>query len=206
MTTFERVYTDEQKEAAVSAYLDRGIRPQRRIVELAAEGRLIYRSMAVEPFKLNLHTLRDMLVHERRRRAGLVRGEAARMTHDDAVEALRTRLVNVADSTLTVEEKRDPAKRDPERIRQIVRVVREIAALPGKGEGRTTAPGHRHNGVKQGGATEGGIGGHLIAAMRRSTAPEHPTEAEGNTENADPEPSDDRSNAGEAGAPGTSET
>lgn len=206
MSTFERVYSDEQRDAALSAYLDRGVRPQRRIVELAAAGELTHRGKPLEPFALNLNTLRDMLTVERKRRAGRVRGETAKMPHMDAVDALRARMLNVADTTLAAEEKIDPAKRDPERMRQIARLVREVAALPAKGEGRSRAPGQKENGAKQSGETTGGMGGALLSAARKRPAPEritHPSTQAENTGAA--QPSEDGSEDATVAVPGPPE-
>lgn len=210
MPTFERIYSDLQRDAVTSAYLDRGIRPQRRIAELAKHGELVHDGQRLEPFDLNVYTLRDMLVKERKRRAGRVRGEAAKLSHEDAIDALRVRLINVADTTLAIEERRAAAQRDPERLRQIARCVREVAALPRKGENRSIAPGQTHDREQTEGATRGGIGGQLLAAARSQpkTAPDvQPTETQSeNAERSAAQSEDERTNAGEAETPGDQES
>jgi hypothetical protein len=185
VSTFERKYSDDEKEAALFAYMDRRIRPLRAVLELGSRGELITRDgRTVRPFQLNPHTLKTWITVEKRKRSGKLRG-AAFEKPDDTIEALRRRLINTADSELSYVERQRTGKRDPEHLRQIARLVREVAALPKPGEGRSKAPGQRENGHKDSGETTGGLAGSLLAAHRRTPAQEQPSQTQTQTENTD---------------------
>ena len=77
--------------------------------------------------------MRD-LASQFRRRAGRA-ASLADEPHRDAIEKLRRRAVGAADGLLDSYEdelRRRPGKAEPERLRQIVRVIREAAALPAR--------------------------------------------------------------------------
>jgi len=95
-------------------------------------------------------------------------------------------MIAVADQELTFIERQRRGKRDPEHLRQIARVLREVTALPKPGEGRSRQPGKRdHNGAMVEGQTEGGIAGKLLAAHRRAPAPEPLNADQTQTEDTD---------------------
>jgi hypothetical protein len=125
---------------------------------------------------MSLHTLRDYVQRERRRRTGRINGHALD-NPDDVLEGLRRRMVGLAHAEVAYVEGQKKGKRDPEHMRQIVRLMRELAALPKPGEGRGRAPGQRENGEKQSGETTGGLAGSLLAAHRRTPAQEAPLTA-----------------------------
>lgn len=181
MAPFTPVYSDEQREAVEHWLLDRGATVP-RVVQMADAGELLHQNgKRLARFKLNAHTARDMKRRAAARRAGKVTADLAKMPPRDALEALRRRLVNASDTLLSDWEKqakRDPKSADPERLRQIARAAREIAALPGPGEGRTPKPGAKVNGERQSGETQGGIGAAILAEHHRTLAqpaPGHPT-------------------------------
>jgi hypothetical protein len=181
--TFERRYSDDELEAAITAYLDRGIKPMRVVVDMAAAGQLSTKDgRKVRPFQMSLHTLRDYVQRERRRRTGRINGHALD-NPDDVLEGLRRRMVGLAHAEVAYVEGQKKGKRDPEHMRQIVRLMRELAALPKPGEGRGRAPGQKENGQKQSGETTGGLAGSLLAAHRRTPAQEHPSQQETQAEN-----------------------
>jgi hypothetical protein len=183
--TFERRYSDDELEAAITAYLDRGIKPMRVVVDMAAAGQLSTKDgRKVRPFQMSLHTLRDYVQRERRRRTGRINGHALD-NPDDVLEGLRRRMVGLAHAEVAYVEGQKKGKRDPEHMRQIVRLMRELAALPRPGEGRGRAPGQRENGEKQSGETTGGLAGSLLAAHRRTPAQEHPPQTSTRAENTD---------------------
>jgi len=186
MARFDRVYEPDQIEAFLHAYLDRKIRPMRKVCDMARGGQLLTRDgRETRPFDPNPHTFAGYVARERRRRRGAPRGSALDRP-DDVLEGLRKRMIAVADQELTFVERQRRGKRDPEHLRQIARVLREVAALPKPGEGRGRQPGKRdHNGVMVDGQTEGGIAGKLLAAHRRAPAPEPLTAEQGQTENTD---------------------
>lgn len=169
VAAFVEKYTPAQREAAALAYEDRKVRPARRVSELAAAGALEHNGQPLAPFKMPVNTVRDLVRDLRKRRAGLKSSELAKQPPRDAVEALRRRLVNLADRELAHEEKRKPGDVEPEKLRQLVRVVRELAALPGPADPRPPAPGQRQNGQRNGAETKGGLAGDILAAHRADT-------------------------------------
>lgn len=173
---FEPVYTDEQREAMAAAYVDRGIRPARAVVELAERGEL---AEGLAPFKVTggANTVRDCARKLRDRRAGRLASEAAKSNPRDAVEALRVRLLSAIDHELAEVEKaqkrRKPA--DPEQLRQLGRALREAAAVPTRDEARPPKPGHGPVGgeARKGGANRPGPGtlaGRILADAESGTA------------------------------------
>jgi hypothetical protein len=146
MAQFPRKYSDAQIDAAITASLDRGVTGP-RILQLASEGTLRGADgVPVPPFDMPLPTLRSYVHKERRKRKGVTRRHVSDVPHGDAIEQLRRRLVSAADAMLEHFEraqKTNPKHADPERLRQIVRLVREAAALPSRGDDRPVAPGQR---------------------------------------------------------------
>ena len=97
---FHERYTEEEREALASAYTDRGIRPARRVVELAAAGELEHNGERLPAFEANESTVRGLASGLGRRRAGQLTSQLSTAAPRDAVEALRRRLVNLADARL----------------------------------------------------------------------------------------------------------
>jgi hypothetical protein len=166
---FVEHYTEQQRLAIAEAYADRGIRPARRVVELAKAGELGFRGEALAPFATTESSVRTFARVLRKRRAGETTSKLADMPAPDSVDALRRRLVNACDEAVASIERRqrkDRGKVQWEEIRQAVRVLRELAALPAPG-GRGIEPGQRGpGGQRDGGASRGGLAGSLLAAHR----------------------------------------
>jgi hypothetical protein len=188
MSAFERRYSDEQIAAAVHSYLDRKIRPAKAVLKLAREGNLLDRhGHEVPAFTMGEGYLRTLVTGERKRRRGPVKtgGMNALSNPDDVLEGLRRRMIALADSELGVCERQRQGKRDPEHMRQIARLVREVAALPKPGEGRSKTPGAKENGVQTEGRTRTGIVGQMLHAHRQGApATELPTTEKTTAENA----------------------
>jgi hypothetical protein len=166
-TAWEAVYTQQQRDAVAYAYEDRRIRPAKRVVTLAAAGELELNGTLLDPFEVNEDSVRHYARVLRKERAGQVTSQLSDQAPRDAVEQLRRRLVNVADAELKRQERaarKDGA--DSEKLRQIARAVREIAALPGPNDPAPPAPGAKAAGQRTGGETRGGIAGPLLAAHR----------------------------------------
>ena len=199
MSKFERRYSDEQIAAAVHCYLDRKIRPAKAVMQLAREGNLTGRDGRTVPaFSIGESYLRILVTNERKRRRGPVKGGGMNSLSnpDDVLEGLRRRMIALADSELGVCERQRQGKRDPEHMRQIARLVREVAALPKPGEGRSKTPGAKENGVQTEGRTRTGIVGQMLHAHRQGAPATEPhTTDKGNAENAEP-----RINAGQSAA------
>lgn len=144
------------------AFEDKSIRPASRVVELAAAGELTLNGQPVAAFKCNADTVRHEARVLRKRRAGRVTSKLAETAPADAVETLRRRLVNAADAMLQEEEKRSPKVRDPGKLREIARAVREIAAIPGPRDPRPVPPGAKKDGKREGGETRTGLAGDIL--------------------------------------------
>lgn len=169
MPAFVEKYSQTQRDALAHAYEDKRIRPARRVVQLAGAGELSIDGETLPAFKTNEDTVRHEARRLRKRRAGEVKSDLATQPPRDAVEALRQRLVNMADAELAHLEKQKPGKRDPEKIRQAARAVLEIARIPGPTEPRPASPATRDENGKRGPETKGGMAGTLIKAHRATT-------------------------------------
>lgn len=183
---FQARYTNAQRAALAHAYEDRRIRPAARVVDMAKRGELEHQGEPLEPFDTNANTVRNFARDLKRRRRGEKTSQLADVEPRDAVETLRRRLVNIADGELTAMEDQKAGTRDPERLRQIVRAVREIAALPGPKDPRPAAPGQRKDGHRDGGETKGGLAGTLLAEHRRSHGAAQPKAGDETAQNAAP--------------------
>jgi hypothetical protein len=167
VSRFEPKYSAEQRACIVRAYDDRRIRPARRIVEMARSGRLRgLDGRALPPFDVPEDSVRSMARAARRARAGEIRSKLEHENPRDVVEILRVRLIRAADAVLQEQQRLPPGKRNLEVIRQVARVVREIASLPEPWEPRPPAPGAKINGQRIGGETRGGLAGALLKAHR----------------------------------------
>lgn len=170
---FEEVYTDEQRDAMAEAYLDRGIRPARRVVALAQAGEL---APGLAPFTVHGKegTVRDLASKLKKRRAGKLASDVAQLPPRDAIEGLRRRLVSAIDHELAAIEKAQrkasgKAAVDPERLRQIARAVREAALIPEPGRIAPAATQPKEAG-KRSSVTKGGLAGQILADVERGTS------------------------------------
>lgn len=185
MSNFDRRYSEIEMETAISYYLDRKVKPLRRVVEMAEQGQLVTREgIQLRPFTINAGYLRSSITLERKRRAGTT-GRTALADPDDVLAGMRKRMIMMAEQELRHAERQKRGKRDPEHLRQIARLLREVSALPKPGENRSRAPGQRDaNGVQPDRQSANGLAGKMVNAMRRETASEHNTESEAHAENA----------------------
>ena len=181
---WERIYTDEQRDAIERATVDRGLSG----AEVARRCKTGELQPGLEPFDIPPNTVRDFKRKALSRRRGTERSELADQPATEAIEALRKRLVSAADLELEMVERQqrglrsgpgsakrqedhDSALRRAERMRQIARAVREAAAIPIPGTS-TTVPG-RHNPKTN--STEGGkpgdrtLAGGILAAHTGQT-------------------------------------
>lgn len=165
-------YTEEQRDAIASAVLDRRM-TYKRAVELAAAGELTNQDGAkIDPFEFKIGYVGTVVDRAKRRRLG-TRTAVAQLEPRDAVEKLRRALLDVCAEEIAAIRKAKIGKRDPERIRQFGRAVRELQAIPGPNDPRRPAPGAKTNGEQHGGQTRGGLAGELLKANRSgSTAPD----------------------------------
>lgn len=190
MGRWEAKYTADQRDALVRAYtVEKLTGPE--AVAAAAAGTLQLRGKRIPAFETNADYVRDCARKVKARRTGKHVGELAQLPARDAIEALRQRLVNVAEAMVTDLETLKPNDIDPERFRQIVRCVREAQHIAGRKETPPPPPGTRRNGTRVDAETKGGIAGGILADIRRehsgnATAhSNHIGEAQGNNTNAE---------------------
>jgi hypothetical protein len=204
------MYTPKQREALAFAYLDRHIRPAERVVELAAAGNLELDGEQLAPFATSPSTVRNCASKVRRRRAGELKSTTAMQHPRDAAHALQRRLFSVADQELAVEEAKRRGRRDPERLRQIARAIREAVAIPAPGDTPPVAPGQKRPGTQttEGGATTGGLAGRILASSARvetrtdQPAPDAPTHQAHHGHNPAPDATDHEQHHQPSDAPG----
>lgn len=168
MSAFQAKYSAAQREAVIDARLERQLSGA-KVSQLARDGALVHNGKALEPFEIPKHSVYSLAANERKRRHGTTRVELAKMPHEDAVDLLRRRLVAAAEYDLQgYERQQRKGKPDPDRLRQIIRCVREAAALPGAKDGRTHQPGLRDPATHKisEGPSRGGLAGSIIAAAR----------------------------------------
>jgi transposase-like protein len=183
---FERRYTPEQRAALAEAYEDRGIRPYKTVVTRAAAGTLPYKDGQLAPFETNASTVTYLVRQLRKRRAGAESSHLATLEPRDAIEALRRRLVALVDRETAFEENKKDGALDPERLRQLARAAKEVAAIPGPKDARPVPGGARNTDGSKEPKAEAALGGKLLHAHRQgdaSPAQDDGHGKQGNTEN-----------------------
>ena len=179
VSRWDPVYTDEQRDALARAYEDRRIRPAHRVVSLAEEGTL---EPGLAPFKTSPNTVRHYASELRKRRAGEIASDMAKVSHRDAIDALRIQLLSATEHELRRINRsmRNPKrseqreKHDADMLKTLVRTIREAAAIPEKTAPTPPAPGQTDG---QGGNTTGKVGsagkiaGPLLTAHRQARSP-----------------------------------
>jgi hypothetical protein len=164
---FEAQISRAQRMAAARARADGGL-TGREIAERAAQGRLTLDGEPVDAFEIDknyVYKLAGELIQERQ---GKRASPLAKMRPDDAHEALRVRLINLADAELHYLERQKPGKRDIARFRDVVRACKEAAAIQPP-RSRPLAPGDGTPEKRETGAskTASGRTGALLDAHRR---------------------------------------
>lgn len=172
-------YSDAQRNAIKHAGVVVGIKPLTSISRMAKVGELAWEGQKLEPFDVPDATVRDIVRTEERRRAGAAHSDLVNKPHHDAVEMLRRRMISLLDhETLRLEDAQRAKPKvalDAEHARKLVRVLRELAALPAPGE-RGERPGATVPGTGKPRAGEAvakptSIGGKLADAIERSMTP-----------------------------------
>lgn len=139
MAAWERKYSDEERTALEEAYLDRGIRPVKRIKALAEAGELPYNGAQLPAFTVPLSTIYDLGRTAKQRRSGVIHSELADGDPDDAIEVIRKRLLSVADhetKRLVKAAKRDKTPANAKELQGWARALREAAAIPARHQQR----------------------------------------------------------------------
>lgn len=173
VTTFQAKYSDEQREAVAIAYVDRKVRPAKAVCDLAARGELPHDGKQLEPFTIGPDAVRTYAARLRKGRNGQLKSGLTDAPPKDAIEALRIRLISAADDALKRVERRMRATncsaKDIELARQVARLIREAAAIPGPNEARPVPPGAKVPGAgnkTNGGTTRAGLAGSILASHR----------------------------------------
>jgi hypothetical protein len=130
---FDRKYSNAQADAIASAWNDRGMRPAKRVQELARAGELTDPTARRRSPGLRSQRARSARSRatRRRRRRGEIRSPLSEAGPRDAIEIMRRRMANMIDGEMAVEERKRPGTRDAERLRQLNRALLELARLPG---------------------------------------------------------------------------
>jgi hypothetical protein len=157
--------TKEQRQAAAHAKLDVGLTGP-EVARQARAGHLKWEGAFVGPFEIDPDYVRKLAYKLNQERKGKVPSQLASLPPRDATEALRVRLVNMADAELAKLEREAVGKRDLTRLRDVVKCVKEAASIAAPKEPQTR-PGHQERGVREAGhAPRHGHTGALLAAMR----------------------------------------
>lgn len=199
MPSFARVYSDEQR-AAVQQAAERKVGTDSTVVALARAGELTFDGELVPAFNLTHASAGDIRRRYLKQREKQERKLLAEQSPRDSVERLRQRATVAIGEQLEYVERQQAkgshSKVSGEDLRQILRAIRELAALPGpQGEpAQGRQPGARAPGEKQApdGRTRGGLGASILATTkpRRSATAQHDA----------PESTDARINTGERAA------
>lgn len=168
-------YSAEQKRAAALAYLDDGIRPARRVRELAATGALELDGEKLPPYEITDDMVRKSAEFLRKERFGLAASKLAQKPNRDAVEALRRRAVSYVDHEMQILERRQKRGRtgakDHEVMDRLIRMTKNIAALPDHDDPRPDPILSNRAGKVD---IEKTLAGPILAANRRAHAMEDP--------------------------------
>jgi hypothetical protein len=163
---FEAVLTQEQRDTVARARADYRL-PGPDIVRRAAAGELkTPEGKVLEPFTVTPEYARSLGAALVRERLGKKDTALSQVPPRDAVEALRIRLVNLADSELNALERQRTGKRDLPRMDQAAKVVITIARIPGPKEAPPANP-EAHGPDRPPRVGAGGAGA-LMREFRRS--------------------------------------
>lgn len=126
----ERKYDNAQRAAIFAAKFERGL-SYKRISALASEG-----ALDCDAFTIGWDYVGRLCRQESRRRLGKAPSAVAALPAADAVEHMRQRLVALVDSELVAATRERDGQRDPKRLSDLARVIRDIAAIPGLKDAR----------------------------------------------------------------------
>jgi hypothetical protein len=209
---FDRKYSNAQADAIASAWNDRGMRPAKRVQELARAGELTDPTGEKIPgFEIAEGTIRSLARHARRRRRGEIRSPLSEAGPRDAIEIMRRRMANMIDGEMAVEERKRVGNRDAERMRQLCRAALEAARLPGPTDPRPLSPAAKDaDGKRTEGGARGGLAGPMMRDLRSNgtgggtvqNAPPLPTH-HGDREGTGSAPPFERADSTTDGSPGS---
>lgn len=192
---FEKQLEPFQRDAAARAAADYGL-DTAEVVRRAAAGTLKSPDGEVlEPFTITHDYVRHLKSALVRARQGKTASPLAKLPPKDAIEALRARLMNLADHELAYLERQRTGRRDMKRYVEVCRCVREAAALPVPKDEPQPAPGAGAKSEREEGATRSGNAGALLAAMRGSRTNQSGPGPETETARANGGPSGDSDGA-----------
>lgn len=188
MTLWVAKYTDRQRDAVAHAWNVRGIRPASRVVAAAAAGDLELDGERLDAFEISESSVRDLARKDRNRRAGKAAGTLAAGDPLDAIEAIRRRLLGIAEHELAALERGQKAGKpaDGEAIRRLAKAAQEIRRIPDRSAPANPRPGARpgekHAADAEPAGPDSSTLGDLAAGM---TAADPPIRLDGDTGNRD---------------------
>ena len=92
MPGWDRIYSDEQREAVAVAYIDQRIRPAHRVVALAKAGNLHHGDRKLPAFDIAENTVRSYGAQLVKSRKGQLKSGLTDQEPRDALETIRKRL------------------------------------------------------------------------------------------------------------------
>lgn len=170
---FTAKYTRDQKDACITAALDKGVRPYTRISQLAESGDLTGEPFTIDPLYVGV-----LARAARKKRLGLNATRLQDQAPRDAVEIMRRRIVAIAEHHLDrIERKDKQGKATAREISDVIRVLRELAAVPGPDQARPVKPGDKipgAGGKHNSGATTSGLAGAMLRDLHATPVPGAP--------------------------------
>jgi len=162
---YNKVYSDEQRQAVIYAWCDAKLRPAYKISRQALNAELRLDGRTIPSFTIPEASAREIGKKEERRRRGLAGSKLAEQAPREAVESSRKRLAAILDHELTRledEQRRKTSKPiDGLRITKLARATRELAAMPGPDDARPAPPP-----LTRGRDTDSTLAGQLRRAAR----------------------------------------
>jgi hypothetical protein len=164
-----REYSDAQRDALAAAFAQPSV-TAKRVAEMAAAGELVdAEGQPFKEFSVPESTIRDFA---RQARLSEARGSALDDgSPRDAIEALRQRLIKLADAEMKVLEAQPQGKVDLERLRWVIRCVDDAAKIPRPPEPRPRSDERGEGTPRSPDATAPGVGSLITEHRRTLPAP-----------------------------------
>ena len=196
------VYTHEQREAIEQAWLDRQMRPARRICELAAAGLLTCDGVHVPSFTIPRSSVSTIGNEAKRRWEGKAKTALRNQSRATVVETMRQRLTSLTDHELKRVERGVKGNRekavDPQWITRMATSIARVASLPAPDELRLPLAPGQHDPWQPNGGPKGAdaltpMARQVIAAVEGHGTAYQPPQSPASTErNAAPHASPER--------------
>lgn len=163
MANFDRKLSDKARAAIFDAAIARQIQ-HARILELLLAGELV----PGEKPQITLGYIRQIVAKEKKRRQGKAASKTAQLPPKEAVETLRQRMVNLADSEALHLERAKEGELDLDRAERLAKLIVAIARIPAPKDVAPKNPATRDAQGERGPELKGSTGGALLAAHRQT--------------------------------------